>query len=93
MQTALRELEEETGITQERISVKPSFKKEVSHSYIAKNGQRLHKNTVYFCAHSPEDSITLSPEHNAWEWASIPQITTYIIYNKLRHLILESING
>ena len=93
LQTALRELEEETGIAENQISTDTHFRKEITYNVFKKNGSCVHKTALYFRARCDTPSVTLSREHNAWEWSTRPQIICRITYNSLRHLILEALDG
>lgn len=93
MQTALRELEEETSLKASDIIVDDNYKYEMNYSFINKKGQRINKKTIYYRANCKEQPIQLSKEHNDWLWAHKAQITQNVCYPELRHMLLESING
>ena len=64
-QTALRELEEETGITDAKII--PGFKGTVSYFY-RREGKTIHKTVVDFLAETQTEKVTLSHEHIGFKW-------------------------
>jgi bis(5'-nucleosidyl)-tetraphosphatase len=91
-QTALRELNEETGLLEKDLSVHSEYKKEINYSYINKKGQRINKSALFFKAFSKERSVTLSVEHDAFCWAPWPQVIRQLEHRDLRHLVLEAMN-
>ena len=93
-QTAFRELQEETGIQAKDLNIDANFKKELTYSFLKKTGQGIIKKALYFLAHCDKKlNVTLSDEHQAYLWATAPQITQKIQYPDLRHLLLECLHG
>ena len=89
-QTALRELEEETGLSAEQIQIDDNFREEVNYMIFKKSGRAALKHVVYFKAQCDELNINLSDEHKDMLWATKAQVVQKITYNNLRHVILES---
>ena len=93
MQTALRELHEETGIDENQIHPDHDYKHTLNYSFRSKKGKAVNKDAVYFRAHCTEElAVTLSDEHTTYVWASLPQVIYNVSHNNLRHLILENMN-
>ena len=67
---ARREAKEEAGIAIR--AVRPYFKKTVQY-FVWRDGKRLLKFVALFLAESPTDHITLSWEHDAYEWLPLEE--------------------
>lgn len=72
MLTALRELEEETGLTKDDIVFLRDFREEVNYDFETeiRGGvkEKIHKTSVFFLAQSKTDKIKISNEHLDWGW-------------------------
>ena len=64
---ALRELREETGLTD--VEVVFGFRKEISY-FFTEAGERVLKTVVYYLCRSKTTEIKLSYEHKGYEWLS-----------------------
>jgi 8-oxo-dGTP pyrophosphatase MutT (NUDIX family) len=62
---ALRELKEETGLTD--VEVAFGFRKEISY-FFTEAGERVLKTVVYYLCRSKTTEIKLSYEHKGYEW-------------------------
>ncbi len=65
IQTALRELKEETGI--EKVELIDGFRKQVSY-YYRFEGKLIHKVVVYFIATTEVEKVVISHEHQGFVW-------------------------
>jgi len=72
MTTALRELEEETGLTKNDINFISDFKEEVNYDFNVeiknKRKQKINKISIFYLAQSKTDKIKISDEHLDWGW-------------------------
>jgi len=72
MATALRELEEETGLKKEDIIIDQKFKENINFIFKAESEkgkiETVYKNTVFFLAESKKEKIIISGEHLDWGW-------------------------
>lgn len=65
---AIRELEEETGISKEDIEIIPNFQDSTSYIFF-KNGDPVSKKNIYFLARlKKQKPIRLSKEHLKYDW-------------------------
>ncbi len=64
-QTALRELREETGISDGKVV--PGFREPI-HYFFTAHGQRISKDVVFFLAKTETEKITISNEHQGFAW-------------------------
>jgi 8-oxo-dGTP pyrophosphatase MutT (NUDIX family) len=65
IRAALRELREETGLTD--VEVVFGFRKEISY-FFTEAGERVLKTVVYYLCRSKTTEIKLSYEHKGYEW-------------------------
>jgi NTP pyrophosphohydrolases including oxidative damage repair enzymes len=65
LRAALRELREETGLTD--IEVVFGFRKEISY-FFTEAGERVLKTVVYYLGRSRTTEVRLSAEHKGYEW-------------------------
>ncbi|MGE4157549.1 MAG: NUDIX domain-containing protein [Planctomycetota bacterium] len=88
MQTALRELHEETGMTKDNLAIDPDFRIVETYGVWTKPGFRREKSCVYFRARCRRSEVTLSPEHDEHRWATAPDIVRSVKHPQLRKAIL-----
>ena len=65
VETARREVKEETGITQ--LDVKEGFMETV-HYFFSREGETVSKDVHYFLMETTQDKVTLSKEHIGYVW-------------------------
>jgi 8-oxo-dGTP pyrophosphatase MutT (NUDIX family) len=65
---ALRELAEETGITDAELL--PDFAREITYIFKSRHGGLIKKTVVFFLARTEESTVTISHEHVGYEWLS-----------------------
>lgn len=84
---ALRELKEETGITDAIIT--PSFKKTSRYFYRWGNSL-VKKEVVYFLAESKSGNIRVSEEHDGYTWMVKEEVLVNVRYQNLKELVEEA---
>ncbi len=85
--TALRETEEETGLTD--LEVNTDFRRKLYYP-AQRNGQSYDKIVVYFLARTRTKRVTLSKEHSHHKWASLEQALYALPYPSLRRTIRKA---
>ena len=80
-QAALRELKEETGITDAGII--PGFREVIRYFY-QREGKTVHKTVVDFLAETRTAEVTLSPEHVDFTWLPYRQALERLTYDNAR---------
>jgi 8-oxo-dGTP pyrophosphatase MutT (NUDIX family) len=65
LQTVLREVAEETGLT--GISIVPGFRRVIEY-YYRRSGKNVHKQVVYLLARTRVGEIRISKEHQGFGW-------------------------
>lgn len=82
-EAALREMDEETGISESEISFVEGFGEKIEY-FFKKNGETIHKRVLFFLAKAsgktlPE--VKLSFEHAAFEWLSFREAMQKVTFN------------
>ena len=90
LQAAIREAEEETGLT--NITLLNGFKEKIEYHY-RRNKKLVHKEVVYFLAETTaeEDTVVLSHEHRGFKWVEFTEAYELLTYENTRH-VLEKAN-
>jgi len=87
MQTARREVKEETGI--EEISLIHGFLKEME--YFFKYGKRPTKKRVtFFLARTESGEVTLSSEHTGYRWLVFEEAEKQLTFPRVREILREA---
>ncbi len=84
--TALREIIEETGIT--NITILKGFKKELFYKY-KRNNELISKRVIYFLAKVKMTNVILSHEHVDFEWLQYADALRRLTYKNSRELLIE----
>lgn len=82
-ETALREIEEETGITD---LVFNDFEKTIHYVY-RRDTQTIFKEVTFFLAESKEKKVTLSWEHQGFQWLSYEKALDTLTYESARDVL------
>jgi len=85
--SALRELKEETGITD--AIVIPSFKK-TSRYFYRWGGSLVKKEVAFFLAESKSGDIRVSEEHDGYTWMTKDEVLVNVRYQNLKELVEEA---
>lgn len=86
-QTALRELEEETGI--ESLKIIDGFKEDYDYKF-EKNGELVHKKVNLFIGRSYEGSADLSDEHYDHQWRTFDQAISTLSHSSVKQILREA---
>ncbi|MCX7703688.1 MAG: bis(5'-nucleosyl)-tetraphosphatase [Planctomycetota bacterium] len=89
IKTALRELKEETGITNVRII--EGFKT-INRYFYTRQGERISKTVSYFLAETVTDKVTLSYEHDNYTWAEPETALQMLPYPSLKRVLKEAVD-
>lgn len=65
VQTVLREVEEETAVTD--LKIVPGFRKVIEYFY-RRDGKNIHKQVTYLLGETKEDRVKISFEHQGFGW-------------------------
>ena len=84
--TALREIIEETGITD--ITILKGFKKELFYKY-KRNNELISKRVIYFLAKVKMTNVILSHEHVDFEWLQYADALRRLTYKNSKQLLIE----
>ncbi len=83
--TALRELEEETGITE--VTLDPEFKTELRYIFRRGPHERVDKVVHFFLAHTDETKIELSHEHQDYDWMTHAQALETLTFKNAKEVL------
>jgi len=86
LETTVREVREETGITDLRVV--PGFQKKIEYFY-RRDGRKVHKTVVFFLAETESEKVTISFEHQAYGWFDYDQALKTVTYPNAKRLIKE----
>ena len=84
LRTALRETEEETGLTD--LDVDPWFVREIAYR-VRKHGEPRWKTVVYLRAGLRSGEVRLSHEHTAFSWLPLEEVLRRITFDSLRNVL------
>ena len=87
LETAYRELKEETGLTD--IEPDPHFVVEIAYR-VKKGAQPLWKTVVYFRATLHSGEVRLSDEHIGFAWLTLPEALARISFDSLRDVLRKA---
>lgn len=87
LQAAIRELTEETGIS--NIEVISGFEEFIHYGFYRKEGQVL-KKVTFFLGQSPAQEITLSHEHQGYLWLEYDQALAKITFDNAKTLLQKA---
>lgn len=86
LDTALREIREETGITD--VTILDDFKKEIFYKYKL-NNQLISKKVVYFLGNTNSTDVELSSEHLDFVWEQYEDALKRITYKNSKEILEE----
>lgn len=86
-QTALRELEEETGITQ--VKLHPDYREFIAYKFWH-NHKRIHKQVVFFLAETSEHEVEVSHEHQDHIWLNYDQALKKLTFDNAKELLIKA---
>jgi bis(5'-nucleosidyl)-tetraphosphatase len=88
VETMVREVREETGIT--NLKVIPGFERKIEYFY-RRDGKKVHKTVVFFLAETAVEEVTISFEHQDYRWLDFDEAMKTVTYPNARRLIRESL--
>ena len=86
-ETALRETNEETGISD--VEFVDGFKEEIEYYFYADN-QEIHKRVIFFLGKTKTEEITLSHEHLNYIWLEFDNALDKTTYANAKNLLKKS---
>jgi 8-oxo-dGTP pyrophosphatase MutT (NUDIX family) len=88
-ETALRELEEETSISPDRVLLDEEFKYKFKYKY-TRDDQLMDKTVHYFAGKVPSDvEVSLSFEHEDYRWLAYQEAKEKITYQNATEMLEE----
>lgn len=89
MQTAVREIREETGLKQDDLKFVPGYRVSIHYWYVL-NGTRRSKDATYFLAETKNDAVRLSDEHLGFTWAEYDDAVKLFKFDNARNVLKQA---
>ncbi len=83
-ETAAREIQEETGLTD--VNFLPNFREKISWFY-TKEKKRVFKEAIYYCVETTEEEIRISEEHQDYKWVTIPEALKLVQFKNTKSVL------
>ena len=87
LQTMLREVGEETGLTD--LTLIPGFRKVIEYFY-RREGRNIRKQVVYLLVRTKEEGVKISFEHQGYGWYNYPEAMVKASYDNSRATLAEA---
>jgi 8-oxo-dGTP pyrophosphatase MutT (NUDIX family) len=84
LETALRELEEETGIS--KVEIIADFRHSISYTF-SRRSESISKEVIFFLASTVEKRVTLSHEHIDYAWLDFNNALEKLTYENARQIL------
>jgi 8-oxo-dGTP pyrophosphatase MutT (NUDIX family) len=84
LETALRELEEETGIS--KVEIIDDFRHSISYTF-SRRSESISKEVIFFLASTVEKRVTLSHEHIDYAWLDFNNALEKLTYENARQIL------
>ncbi|MFH1759012.1 MAG: NUDIX domain-containing protein [Patescibacteria group bacterium] len=89
LETAFREVEEETGLRRSDLDVKRNFKMHEKFPYSRTGAGKIFKIVIFYLAETKKKQIELSREHEGYGWFSLYEANKYLGRYRVRKSILR----
>jgi bis(5'-nucleosidyl)-tetraphosphatase len=87
IQTARREIQEETGIYD--VEFFKGFRNKIEYHY-RRNQRLIQKEVIFFLARTSRREVTLSHEHNAYLWLAYEKALALLTYKNAKNVLIEA---
>jgi 8-oxo-dGTP pyrophosphatase MutT (NUDIX family) len=84
LETALRELEEETGIS--KVEIIDDFRHSISYTF-SRRSESISKEVIFFLASTVDKRVTLSHEHIDYAWLDFNNALEKLTYENARQIL------
>lgn len=84
LQAALREVKEETGVTQ--VEIQPDWKQTIRYVY-TRDGEQISKTVVFFLGQTSAKSVQLSNEHQGFAWLKPEQAEQQLTFENAKKIL------
>ena len=86
-ETAIRETEEETGISD--LEFVFGFREPIEYFY-KRDGKNMHKEVIFFLARTDSDEVQLSREHVGFEWLPYDEALERLTYKTAKEILQKA---
>lgn len=91
-QGALRETEEETGLSRRDLRIKRGFRGYERFTFMSRDKKKVHKTIIFYLAETNKKQIKLSHEHEGFGWFSYKDAIDLLKDYKERVIVLKKAN-
>jgi len=88
IETALRELDEETGIS--KVKVVKGFRHSINYTFFRKS-KPIPKEVIFFLASTVEKKVRLSHEHIDYAWLDFEEALVKLTYDNARNILKKAL--
>jgi|TARA_B110000438_G_scaffold5641_1_gene5641 8-oxo-dGTP pyrophosphatase MutT (NUDIX family) len=88
IETALRELDEETGIS--KVKVVKGFRHSINYTFFRKS-KSIPKEVIFFLASTVEKKVRLSHEHIDYAWLDFEEALVKLTYDNARNILKKAL--
>lgn len=86
IQTLVREVQEETGIT--KLDIK-SYVGKIRYSYFKGDGMKSEKEVTFYFATTPTKDVVISKEHEEYRWVTLSDALNMLDHAKLKLILTK----
>ncbi|MFC1632531.1 bis(5'-nucleosyl)-tetraphosphatase [Patescibacteria group bacterium] len=90
--TALREIKEETGLTKKDLNFIPKFQTNAQYYFQGYSGKLIQKENILFLAETKKKEIELSHEHTEYVWLSFKDAHKKLAFKTQRKMLKDAHN-
>lgn len=88
IETALREVREETGIND--VEICKGFEREIEYEFMEDGGNMIHKSVIFFLGRTLTKEIVLSDEHQEYIWHKYDDASFLVTYPSARDILASA---
>lgn len=90
IETAYREVFEETAIMAEDIKLHKEFQKSYRYKFRVEEGRVIYKEVVFFLGRVDSEKITISDEHVSYGWFDYEECNKLLLYKNSQKLLRDA---
>ncbi len=90
-EAAIRELEEETGISEDEVELDKDFRETIDYLY-RKRGELSHKRVIFFMGETEKEEVSISREHQGYTWLPYEEAKEKLTFRNAKKLLEKAEN-
>ncbi len=84
---AIREIREETGITE--LNFLPGFEEKIYYEFV-QDGEPIGKQVIFFCAETPTEKVAITHPHLSYVWADFDEALKLVRHENARAVLKKA---